>query len=236
MSLHFRSLLAAAVIALISGTVSAAPVPIIAGMTVDSLAYDGAGVSAGDPDWFGTIEASGQATANRTRDGFDGFEVVEGLYNVDAFVDWTVTRATNGQLVFGYDFSAVDNVGAGLNGVLDFTLSGFAGYDLNLAWTGPAFPYVPSVSRSADGDAISFDFFDPLGPIFGGIETILIAVDAPSFRTNGGGTAGIVLDTFGIEQVALSGPLPVPAPVPLPAAAGFLLAALGGLFALRRKA
>ncbi|MBF9035383.1 VPLPA-CTERM sorting domain-containing protein [Rhodobacterales bacterium HKCCE2091] len=115
-------------------------------------------------------------------------------------------------------------------------LSGFAGYDVSLAWTGPAFPYIPVVDFSADGDTLGVGFYDPTDVLFGGIETLLLSVDAPAFRLNGTGSAGITLDTFGTGQVALSGPLPTPSAVPLPAGGLLLLGGLGGIAVLRRRA
>lgn len=171
------------------------------------------------------------------RDGFvGGVGVVPGLYDVTATVSSKVIRATIGQLVFSYDFGALDLSGTGTNGVLGFDLTGFAGYDVTFAFQkADAFFYAPQINRSADGDTISFDFFDPTDLLGAGFETFLFAVDAPSYRTNGAGTAAILLDTFGTEDVALTGFLPVPAQVPLPASLPALLIGLGALGALRTR-
>lgn len=171
------------------------------------------------------------------RDGFvGGVGVVPGLYDVTATVSSKVIRATIGQLVFSYDFGALDLSGTGTNGVLGFDLTGFAGYDVTFAFqTADAFFYALQINRSADGDTISFDFFDPTDLLGAGFETFLFAVNAPSYRTNGAGTAAILLDTFGTEDVALTGFLPVPAQVPLPASLPALLIGLGALGALRTR-
>ncbi len=231
-----RSFPIAAAALLASATLSpAAPLPLLPGTTLPSIDYfDFGEVPDGDPDWFGTVLETGTATANETRDGFVIDEVVEDLYDVDAIVDWTVTRATNGQLVFAHDFSGADNGFVGTNGVLGFDLNGFAGYDIGIGWNAPGAPYVPTIERSANGETVSVGFFDPRDILFG-IETLLIVVDAPDYRTTGTGTAGIEIDSFGTITSPLSGPLPIPAPIPLPAGAVLMLGALGLLGLTRRR-
>jgi hypothetical protein len=163
------------------------------------------------------------ASATRTKDGFDGVEVIEGLYTVTGTVTQDIIDAPGGvifrtALTVDTGFSPGDG-----NGVFGYSLAGFAGWtvDVDYLVSEPVFPFV--VSRSADGDTIGFDVFEPLAFDTG---SVFITTDAPLFRTNGAGSMRIAVDTFGEETLALGG-LAVPAPVPLPAGGVLLLSALG---------
>ena len=220
---------------------NAAPIPLLDGAVIGATAFEAAGVTDTDPDWTGTTLGMFRSVATRMEDGFDGSAVVADLYNVEAVVDATVVTAANGQLVFRYAFSAFDLGGfselGGPNGASGFDLTGFAGYDLTLAWDNMSdfsfTPLLPAVSRSSDGDTLGFAFSDPRA-VLDGPQQILLQVGAPSFSDQGGGTAAIFLDTFPAETSPLVGALPAPAPIPLPAGAALLLCALGGLTLLRR--
>jgi hypothetical protein len=239
---HFSLSSSIAAIVLFAMPAIAAPVPFLPGTEVqDGGIYTDFEVGAADPDWTGTVLASGSASATKSRDGFGpGGGIIPDLYNVTATVDSQVIRATNGQLVFQYDFGASDSSFAGLNGVLGFSFSGFAGYDMTFAYRQAGATYAPTITRSADGDTITFGFFNPIDLTLGGFESFLFAVDAPAFLTTGAGDATILLDTFGTQAVALSGFLPAPAalaPVPLPASLPFLLLGVGmlGMTARRKR-
>lgn len=194
----------------------------------DYLSYE---IATGDPDWFGTELTTVRASANEIRDGFlDGIGVIDELYNVTAGIETTVIRATNGQLVFKILPFVEDGSGAGINGATDFSVSGFAGFDVAFGWTGvdPSGVLAPVISRSADGDTISFDMLDPRNPVPGVYEDLLFSVSAPGFTLAGMGTADIIIDTFGTTPRTLSG-LPAPSVVPLPASALALMLGLGAL-------
>lgn len=214
--------------------------PLAPGATLSQTDYADFGeVSDGDPDFFGTLSGSFSETATVTRDGFaPALGLVDDLYSVTARISGDVFAATNGGTTFAYEFTAFDDSGTGApnNGAQVFRVSGFAGYDIDIGWNFDAFPYVPEISRSADGDTISVDY---LMPIFFGespTETILVNANAPAFRTTGGGEADILIDTFGTTAASVS-PLPVPSEVPLPAPALLLCTGLGlaGLAARRRR-
>lgn len=240
MNTFLSSVLAAGIAVLAAGPALATPTTLTAGSSVNLTNYPTYEVTSPDADWFGTTLWSGTASANRTRDGVLGpGPVIPGLFNVDAFVDATVTSTTNGNLVFGYDLYGTDNSGGGLNGVVNYMLTGFGSYDVTFAWTGgvPTAFYAPTIGRSVDGDTITVSFRDPrdiLGAP-GVIERFLFMVDAPTYALAGGGTAGIALQTFGTGQEALSGALPSAAAVPLPASVLLLLGGIAGLAALRRR-
>lgn len=185
-----------------------------------------------DTAFFGPLLASASRTVTERRDGFDGFDVIPDLYIVNANIAVDVYAGAIGT-VFAYRFGAVDLSGAGDNGVPIYTISGFAGLNIVAGWNFAGDPAIPALSRSADGDMIIIDFFDPLTTLQP-TETILFATDAPSFRFNGSGAAALEIDTFG-TTVRTFERLPAPAPIPLPASGLLLGGALGMIMLARRK-
>lgn len=203
------------------------------GDSLNSSDIEFAEILDGDPDFFGTFLGSGSASAQETRDGVGfGDEVIEDLYDVTGTIDVEVYQGDNGRTVFAYDFSHVDASGTGdSNGVDVFSVSGFAGYDVDVGWNFDSIPYLPGISRSNDGDTITIDYFDPTVTRLS-LETLLFSTDAPSFAMNGAGSMNINLDSFGGTLRMVDG-LPAPAPIPLPGS-GLLLAG-GVLLMLRRR-
>lgn len=238
----FRTPLAAAITAAaLALTTPAHAVLLGAGTTLDFNDYDLYAVTPGDVDWFGTELATATPRATEVRDGFlDGIGVVTGLYNVTAGFDITVTRSTSGRLVFEILPFARDDSFAGLfNGAKDFSISGFAGFDVDFAWTGVPLSSVlaPVIKRSADGDTLTFDMLDPRTAVPGVYENLLFAVDAPSFALTGSGTADILIETFGSTTRSFTGlPAPSTAVIPLPASGLALGLGLVALGAMRRRA
>ncbi|MBE3636918.1 hypothetical protein [Mangrovicoccus algicola] len=228
-----RSVLAAAGLCL-GAVLPAAALTLAPGDTLDSADYfDFGEVATSDADWYGTHLGSFSASANVTRDGFDGYEVVTGLYDVDAELSVDVYDGGSATTTFAYGFLATDNGLFGTNGALGYTVSGFADYTVEIGWSIAGFPYVPFISRSADGDTVTVEYFDPLDAL-NPIETLLLRVDAPAFALTGTGTAAISIDSFGTYAEPLSG-LPAPAPVPLPPAGLALACGLAVLAGARRR-
>ena len=220
-----------------AGALSLAP-----GDTLSQSDYNDFGeVANGDPNWFGTSLGMFSRSATETRDGFDGFEVVEDLYIVTGVIDTAVSRSDiGGNLTFGYGFSSIDDSGAGsTNGVAGFMVTGFADYDVEIGWNYDAMPFVPLISRSGDGDKITVDYGFPEDTLqaFGApYETILVRVSAPDFRLTGTGFVDINIDTFGVTQRMLDR-MPVPAAIPLPLPGVLLVGGIGllAVHRLRRK-
>lgn len=209
-------------------------VSLLPGVTLDSFDYFTSGeVASGDASWYGTSLGTYSDSVNAKKDGFDGFDVITDLYDVDATLNVEVFDGSLGTTTFAYHFDTTDNSGTGINGAFYYSMSGFAGYDIDVGWTYDDFPYVPVISRSGDGDTIRVEYFDPRDTFYS-IETLLLRVDAEGFDTSGTGIAGIWIDSFGDQATPLSG-LPAPAPVPLPASGLILGGALGLLAIARRK-
>lgn len=206
---------------------TAQAVPLLPGTPFDQFAYFDTGkVVAGDPDFLGPEVATGSASATEQRDGFDGVEVVEDLYTVTGQIDVTVFQTGAGHMTFAYDFSSIDASFAGdANGARVFTVSGYAGFDVDVGWIFDTDPYVPLISRSIDGDTITVTYFDPRDTQ-GSLETILFKTNANGFTSSGAGSVDIDITSFGTTTRALTG-LPAPAVVPLPASGLLLLAAFG---------
>ncbi|WP_375687823.1 VPLPA-CTERM sorting domain-containing protein [Pseudooceanicola sp. LIPI14-2-Ac024] len=179
--------------------------------------------------------ASYTATANRTEDGFlDDVGLIEDLYNVTATVVQDVIKGPSG-MIFSYTFDADTGFSPGMDtGQFDLVFTGFAGWTLDIEYLledGTPFPYL--VSRSADGDTVTFE---PFEPVYFDTGRFFLSTDAMTFAQTGGGSAAIGLDTFGIEAVPWSIPLAAPAEVPLPAGGVLLLAGLGALGGAHRLA
>ena len=217
------------------GTLAAVPavaVPLAPNATLDSTAYFDTGeVLLSDDTWYGTLLGTFMDSATETRDGFNGFEVVEDLYSVT--IDLTVDVYANslGTTTFAYTYSSSDNVGVGVNGSLGYSVAGFEGWDVEVGWTSDVMPYVPLIDRSADGDSISVGYLNPTDS-FNGIETLLFRTNAPTF-TSGLGEGLINIDTFGEIPVELSG-LAAPAAIPLPPSIALLFGGLAGIAAIGR--
>lgn len=213
---------------------AAQAVPLLPGTPFDQFAYfDSGKVVAGDPDFLGIEVATGSASATEQRDGFVGGEVVEDLYTVTGQIDVTVLQTVSGHMTFAYDFSSIDASFVGdANGARVFTVSGYAGFDVDVGWMFDSDPYVPLISRSFDGDTITVTYFDPRDTQ-GNLETILFKTDTNGFASSGTGSVDIDITSFGTTTRALSG-LPAPAVVPLPAS-GLLLLGAAGVLAVRRR-
>ena len=216
-------------------------VPLAPGSTLDLTNYDVLGVTAGDPNWFGTELRTVTQSANETRDGFvDGVGVVQGLYDVTAGITSTVSRTASGRLVFDIMPFASDASLAGTfnNGAQLFRMNGFAGYTIDFAWSNPKTPMhllAPGISLSADGDEITINMLAPDIPsTTPKYERFLFAVDATDIGLTGAGEVDIVIDSFGTTTRTLSG-FPVPAVIPLPASGLALLLGLAALGAARRR-
>lgn len=218
---------------------SASAVSLLSGSSVDTFFYEDAEITAGDPDWFGTELAFVTNTATERRDGFDGFEVVEDLFIVDASLGVRLVRSISERLVFqmlpgAFDVGMFN--GDGPSGAQFFSISGFAGYDVDYGWFNASTfgPLIPGISRSADGDTISIDLIDLTIAQSGGFEEFYFAVDAPDFRFTGTGTATIEIASFGSVERTFSG-YPVPSAVPVPASAYGLALGLSALGLMRRR-
>jgi len=170
--------------------------------------------------------------AFETRDGFAGGAVVEDLFDVSVALTARVWRGNTGLLTFGYDYAASANFG--LSGSLGFSADGFAGYDLDYGYVlNFTAPYQAAVSRSTDGDTLSFGHFAPEDPLPIN-ETFLFVTDAPTYAFSGNAVLNVEIDTFGTTPRAVGG-LPVPAAIPVPASLplmGFALLLMG---LLRRR-
>ena len=249
-ALH-RPIAAATFLAVLTG--SAAALPLSPGGVVSGYwnyeTYVAAAVAADDPAFFGTPGPTASGSATVIRDGLDpgSYEPIENLFVATGTIQTSVTLSGAGRTVFQYDFD-VDPTNAGPSGLAFATVSGFAGYELDVvpvdqAPVDPVFGpllFGPEISRSADGDTVRFDFaIDELFSegLDGSIEPILIATDAPSYRGGAAGTVGLSIDTFGVIEESVSPGLLAPAPIPLPAGLPLLALGLGalGLAGRRRK-
>ena len=129
-------------------------------------------------------------------------------------------------------------------GISGFRLNGYAGWDTDVGYRtdslgdkGPS-----SVSRSADGDLLTFRYEDPLfidGIAPGLQEESLfpyIITDAPSYSLIGRMTIlGFdIADPDNLLSITIDG-LAVPSPVPIPAAAWLFGTALIGFVSLSRR-
>ena len=190
-----------------------------------------------DPELVGSQEADVSRPWERTEDGFDGFEVVEDIWEVSGTLEMDVTRS---DLTSTMIFSPEVIVGfaqgpLGGEGFTGFSLTGYAGYSVEVDYRNDLDPFdtVYEVSRSMDGDVLTFT--SPFGPFFQGtpLGVLVIKTDAPAFRLTGTASIETFIDEFGDESVAVSN-VPAPAPIPLPPAAAMLIAGIAGLGALRR--
>ncbi|MEM1343713.1 MAG: VPLPA-CTERM sorting domain-containing protein [Pseudomonadota bacterium] len=188
--------------------------------------------------------ASVSATATVKRDGIDDFDfsTIEDLFVVTGTISQDILQGPDG-VIFATTF---DGQGSGIgtepDGVEFYTLSGYSGFDVDVEYLSTApplsqfvsdvvYPFV--VSRSADGDTITFEA-SPGDPIDGfPTGTFFIATNAPNFATNGQGSAGLAVFSFSTFDTPLSG-LARPTPIPLPAPALLLVSGLAALAAVRR--
>jgi hypothetical protein len=149
-------------------------------------------------------------------------------------------------MVFGPRIRDTFNIATAGFEIIGFRLDGYAGWDTDVGYRtdglgdkGPS-----SVSRSADGDLLTFRYEDPL--FIAGIAPGLqeeslfpyIITDAPSYSLIGSMTIfGLdTAETDNLLSVTIDG-LAVPSPVPIPAAAWLFGTALIGFvgFSRRRK-
>ena len=209
---------------------------------LDDPAYSG--VSLSDPGFTGPVIGSYSRTATRTQDGFDEFsgEVIEDLWVVEATLAGDVIRLDDTGTVAFTTTPTVDLPSAGsdrgLFGLMDYTLTGFAGYAVDIDSLDALFRGGVEISRSPDGDTITFDYNMGIpgdswvlaGP--GG--SYVLRTDAPAFRLDAVSEVELAIPTFGSETQALSG-VAAPAPIPLPAGWALLGGALGLCAGLRRR-
>ena len=149
-----------------------------------------------------------------------------------------VIRSTNtGQLIFSGRIQDLAHVGENSVGVLDWSVSGFSGYQTDVEYrtddlVGDIGP--DTAIRSSDGDNVIFDFFIELEPP----ETSLpssIATDASLLDLTG--TAFLSLEDFISGEdlfIELDG-IAAPSPVPLPAAFWLFGSGLIGLIGIQRQ-
>lgn len=227
----------AAAAAFVVFTLPAPAVPINPGDSFvidDEFGSGSAGVTlATNPEFGMPPVETVTASATRIEDGFDGLEVVEGLYNVQVSVTQEVILGPSG-VIFAMSFDTDTGFSPGPgNGQASLSFTGFAGWDVDIEYLtsdAPIYPYL--VALSGDGDTLSFSGFDlvtfPTG-------TFYISTNAPTYALVGGGAAGIAVDTFGVEDVAWNMALAAPAQVPLPLGGALLITGLGGLAVLRGR-
>jgi hypothetical protein len=189
---------------------------------------------AGNQDFSNPI-AAGDVAFDRTEGGFVAGETVDDLEYIRARIAQTIYRTpgTNeltfvNQLIFD-QLQAVGGPGGIAGG---YSLSGFAGFDLDVDFNSDLSTAGFDVSRSADGDVLTF-----------GVATIVIDFDGPvlivrtnavAFNSSGMFSAPTLLG-FGSEDISANGTF-APSPVPLPPALGLLASALAFFgFAVRRQ-
>ena len=189
-----RPIAAAPFLTVLTGSAAALPLP--PGGEVSGYwnyeTYVAAAVAADDPAFFGTPGPTASGSATVIRDGLDpgSNEPVEDLFVATGTIQTSVTLSGAGRTVFQYDFD-VDPTNAGPSGLAFATVSGLAGYGLDVVQVSqPSDLYFyPEIRRSADGDTVRFDFAvdEPFSEGLDGmnIEPVLIATDAPSFRGGG---------------------------------------------------
>lgn len=207
----------------------------------DDVTYDG--VSRTDPAFTGPVIASYSRTVTRSRDGFDPFsgEVITDLWEVDATLSGEAIRLDDTGLLAFTTTPSVDIVSQGgdpgLIGLTRYTLTGFAGFMVDIDLLGDAdFAYVPDISRSADGDTITFDYgFGGLNALtFGEGDTYILRTDAPYFRSDAVSETDVAIPTFGVETLNATDIL-APSAVPLPPSLALMGGALALLAAVRRR-
>ncbi|QIE56246.1 hypothetical protein G5B40_12715 [Pikeienuella piscinae] len=232
--MHFLKAAAFAAVALATLSLPAAALP----LTPGGLVFPGGTSVAADPDLVGTVENDNLITAL--------FQ--NGIFVAGYDVQNRVTRSGNtGALIFGPRITALLNNGFSDNfQVIGFDLTGFGGFDLDADFRtdGLGDTGFSSISRSGDGDLLSFIFESPLrngqldqdphvDSLFPSLVTNAMAFDLSGTMTIYGRRIedGLTLST---TITGLAAPTTV---VPLPTSATFLLGAVG-LFGFlgRRKA
>ncbi len=229
--LNVRTLAAsAAMLAMLGSTAQA--VSILPGGFVHYPDLPGTAVS-GNSDFANPI-VSGDLPFDRTEGGFVGGHVVDDLEHIRGRIAQTIYETPgSGELTFVHQliFDELQVVG-GSGGITNYSLSGFAGFDVDVDFNSDLSVAGFDVHRSADGDVLKFDlggFFliDFDGPVF------VIRTNALAFDASGVFGANTVLG-FGQEDIAANGTF-APSPVPVPPALALLLPALGALGLARRR-
>ncbi len=160
--------------------------------------------------------------------------------------DQVVRSDQTGAMIFGPLLEFTYNLTAGMLFIDSFTLTGYAGYAVDVVNRTDAGGdrSVTSAARSADGDQITFTFGFPLvaDNLFGGPAQdsfpISILTDARGYSNEGRATFRARSTAYPGEilEISIGGlAIPAPAPVPLPAPALLLLAGLAALAGLRRR-
>ena len=232
MKLDFLAPAAAAVFLSVAPAFATTALP--PGGMVDLFDYEDLEVAPGDATYFESLLDTVVVSVTETRGGLVGGMVVDDLYNVTLELTARVWRGSTGLLTFGYDYAVTEDCCVGINGSTDFSIDGFAGFDVEFGYLARfGSPYRPDVERSPDGDTLSIGYFDPRDPN-PNIETFLFVTDATDYGLAGTGTLDVLIDTFGVTSRGVSG-LPTPAVVPLPAALPLVAFSLGALGVARRR-
>jgi hypothetical protein len=223
--------------ALVLGLTSAASaVTLLPGQSVSDAIFDytDTHLDGTEADFFGTSQATVSKTVTETRDGFIPPDVINNLYVVSASIEVEAIKSASGKQVFSYSLSSEAGFSPGVNGAIEYVISGFAGYDVDFGYLGdPTFPYAPIIERSANGNNITITLFDPRD-VLAGQETLLFSTNAPTYSLGGAGMVDIVIDSFGNTGRMYLG-LPAPAAIPLPAPVLALGTGLVALVGLRRR-
>ena len=171
----------------------------------------------------------------------------DSIFFVDFDIQNRVTASdADGTMIFGPRILPTANVSGSFFLVDSILLYGFGDFATDVAYRtdGPGDRGPTFAERSADGEALTFDFGFPLasGNLVGQVrETsfhLSIKTDATGFENTGRASIfGRSLDypdlVVRLDYDGLAVPVAVP-PVPLPASILFLLGGLGGLLSLRR--
>ena len=232
-----------------AATAPAVAAPLLPGETIDVGDYAPDALPAGSPDLSGGGPEA-LAEASRAEDVLIDGEISGVEKAVAELVSSVLTLAGGTGFLYEFDGGSPFDPGTA-NGPFGFALTGFAGFEVDVAqvldatYTTPFSGGGPSFARSADGDTITVFNFD--GALLGGtptdgrggFETFLLRTDAPRFGTIRA-SADLYLPLFDGDvsnavTTPLEGTVLGPAPIPLPAGGFLLAAALGGLMARRRR-
>lgn len=209
-------------------------------MIFDDFSYGGASLD--DPGFTGSVIADYSSTVTRSRDGFLDGEVVADLWVTEVTLAGEVIRLDDTGGIAITTTPVVDilsEVGEpGLRGLAQYTLTGFGGFTVDLDYLGDPdidFPFVPTISRSGNGEAIIFDY--TVGGLtsleFGVGDTYILRTNAPSFRLDAVSEVDVAIPTFGVETLDAGGVAATA--IPLPPSLALMGGALALMAAFRRR-